>query len=73
VLTSNSTHVLCAAARSGIGIAVLPRFMADRTLIAVSEDLSAQDLWLVTHPDFRRDPKIRAVASYLRRAASSLV
>jgi hypothetical protein len=34
---------------------------------------SAHDQWLVMHPEFRRDPKVRAVASFLRRAASSLV
>jgi DNA-binding transcriptional LysR family regulator len=72
VLATNSSQVLAAAARAGAGLAVLPRFMADRTLAAVSDDLSAHDHWLVMHPEFRRDPKVRAVASFLRGAASSL-
>jgi DNA-binding transcriptional LysR family regulator len=72
VLATNSSHVLAAAARTGAGLAVLPRFMADRSLTAVSDDLSAHDQWLVMHPEFRRDPKVRAVANFLRQAASSL-
>jgi DNA-binding transcriptional LysR family regulator len=64
--------VLAAAARAGAGVAVLPRLMADRTLKAVSADLSAHDQWLVMHPEFRRDPKVHAVADFLREAASSL-
>jgi DNA-binding transcriptional LysR family regulator len=72
VLATNSSHVLAAAARAGVGLAVLPRFMADAGLAAVSEDLAAHDQWLVSHPEFRRDPKVRAVASFLREIASSL-
>jgi DNA-binding transcriptional LysR family regulator len=72
VLATNSSHVLAAAARTGTGLAVLPRFMADRDLAAVSADLSAHDHWLVMHPEFQSDPKVRAVASFLRQAASSL-
>lgn len=73
VLATNSSHVLAAAARAGVGLAVLPRFMADQTLAAVSDDLSAHDHWLVMHPEFRRDPKVRAVATFLRRAAPALL
>jgi hypothetical protein len=72
VLATNSSQVLAAAARAGAGIAVLPRFLADRSLVAVSDDLSAHDHWLVMHPEFRRDPKVQAVASFLRRAAAAL-
>jgi DNA-binding transcriptional LysR family regulator len=72
VLATNSSHVLTAAAHAGAGIAVLPRLMADRDLVAISDDLSAHDHWLVMHPDFRGDPKVRAVASFLRRAGTSL-
>jgi DNA-binding transcriptional LysR family regulator len=72
VLATNSSHALAAAARAGAGIAVVPRFMADRTLAAVSDDLSAHDQWLVMHPEFRRDPKVQAVASFLRQISKSL-
>ena len=74
MLTTNSTHLLLAAARAGAGIAVVVRFMAAEydDLVAVSDDLSADDVWLVTHPEFRRDPKVRATAEFLRRAGQSL-
>jgi hypothetical protein len=29
-------------------------------------------MWLVTHPEFRRDPRVRIAADFLRRAAGSL-
>ena len=74
VLTTNSTHLLLAAARAGAGIAALIRFMAASydDLVSVSDDLSADDVWLVTHPEFRRDPKVRATAEFLRRVGQSL-
>ena len=70
-IETNSTHALAAAARAGAGIAVVPRFVARRytDLVAVSGDAANVDAWLVTHPEFRRDPKVRAVADFLRRIA----
>jgi DNA-binding transcriptional LysR family regulator len=75
LLVTNSTHTLLAAARAGAGIAVVPHFMAVAypELVAVSEDVALGDyMWLVTHPEFRRDPKIRAVAGWLREIGASL-
>lgn len=75
VMSTNSSHALLAAARAGAGIAVLPRFMAPGhdDLVAVSDDVSPRDeMWLVTHPEFRRDPKVRATAEFLRKAAATL-
>src|SRR5206468_2299864 len=71
-LETNSTHALVAAAMAGTGVAVLPRFVA-RTygeLVEVSPDVAAHDVWLITHPEFRRDPKVRATADFLKRIAS---
>ena len=70
-LETNSTHTLLAAARAGTGIAVLPRFVAreDDELIAVSDNVAEHDVWLITHPEFRRDPKVRATADFLKRIA----
>jgi hypothetical protein len=39
-------------------------------LTAVSEAVAETEIWLVTHPEFRRDPKIRATADFLKRVAS---
>lgn len=70
-LRTNSTHALLAAVRAGAGIAVLPRFIArgDGRLVAVSDDVAAPEVWLITHPEFRRDPKVRATADFLKRIA----
>jgi len=71
-LESNSTHALLAAARAGAGVAVLPRFVAREhdDLVAVSDDVASHDLLLVTHPEVRRDPKVRATADFLKRLAA---
>jgi DNA-binding transcriptional LysR family regulator len=75
VLSTNSTHTLLAAARAGAGIVVVPRMMVSSypDLVAVSDDVSdAGDMWLVTHPEYRRDPKVRATAAFLREAGATL-
>jgi len=71
-LQSNSTHALLAAARAGAGIAVLPRFVAREhdDLVSVSEDVASHDLLLITHPEVRRDPKVRATAEFLKHLAA---
>jgi hypothetical protein len=37
--------------------------------VAVSDPVSTGDIWLATHPEFRRDPKVRAVADFLKEIA----
>jgi DNA-binding transcriptional LysR family regulator len=71
-LQSNSTHALLAAARAGAGIAVLPRFVAREhdDLVPVSDDVASHDILLITHPEVRRDPKVRATADFLKQLAS---
>lgn len=74
ILETNGTHTLVAAARAALGVAVIPRFIAREypDLVSVSENVADHDVWLVTHPDFRRDPKIRATADFLKAAARTL-
>lgn len=74
-LETNSTHALLAAALAGAGVAVLPRFVArtEAELVAVSDPVAEHDVWLIAHPEFRRDPKIRAVADFLKTLAEDLV
>jgi DNA-binding transcriptional LysR family regulator len=71
VITTNSTHTLVAAARSSLAVSVLPRFVArvHDDLVPVSDDLFQDRMWLVMHPDVRRDPNVRAVADFLKRVA----
>lgn len=65
----DSTTAMAAAARSGQLIAALPCFIGDtepmlRRLIGPSEGLSV-DIWLLTHADLRRVPRIRVVLDTL--------
>jgi DNA-binding transcriptional LysR family regulator len=71
-LETNSTHALLEAARASAGIAVLPRLVArgEPELVPVSDDVARSDVWLITHPEYRRDPKIRATADFLKQAAA---
>lgn len=65
---ANSLLALRAAARSGLGVAPLPCYLADpdpelrRVQPPVADMASA--LWLLTHPDLRRVARIRAVLDY---------
>lgn len=58
-----------AAIRSGLGIGVLqkPVGMRDKDLVAVVPEYTVFDLpvWIVTHEDLRRTPRIRAVFDHL--------
>lgn len=65
-----------AAALAGLGIAVLPCLGsdADPGLERVSEVISTMDMWVVTNPDVRNNPVVRAVKEHLiatLRAASA--
>jgi len=73
-LSSNSTNVLVAAACAGAGIAVLPHFSGAlrKELVCASDDLFAGDMWLVTHAEVRRDPKVKLTVDFLRAAAPGL-
>jgi DNA-binding transcriptional LysR family regulator len=74
VLETNSSLALLAAAKAGAGVAVLARFLArdHDDLVAVSDNVAENDVWLITHPEFRRDPGVRATADFLRKIAKNL-
>ncbi len=68
VFRSNSTASLVAAARAGLGVAVLPRFVAD--LDAGLHHLDGpepvnHELWLLVHGDLRRSPRVKAVIEWV--------
>ncbi|WP_374337927.1 LysR family transcriptional regulator [Leeia sp.] len=67
-LRSNDLETLFQAARQGLGVALLPHFLAKRApeLVHLSASAPAdKPLYLLMHPDVRRAPRVRALADYL--------
>ena len=68
-LRSNNLAGLLLAVAGGIGRAILPCFLADSApgLIRMSgpQPVLSRDLWLLVHPDARRQPRVAAVADWL--------
>ncbi|MEL6521785.1 MAG: LysR family transcriptional regulator [Pseudomonadota bacterium] len=67
-LTTSSLATQLAACASGLGLAVLPHFLArSRGLVCLDGDLGAdQTIWLVTHSDLAQSRRVRVVADFLR-------
>jgi DNA-binding transcriptional LysR family regulator len=60
-------------ARAGLGVATLPTYMADPDpyLQRILDDPipgTAQDLWVLTHPDVRRVARVRIFADFISKA-----
>ena len=68
-LRANTLPLQRDAVRMGLGLAVLPHFMAaaDPQLERVPVDAGpvAREIWLVVHPDVRRSPRVRLIADLL--------
>ncbi len=68
VCTADTVLGLYTGVRSGIGIAVLPDYLAepDPELIRLGAhvDEVAVELWLLTHPDLRHTARVRAVLDH---------
>jgi len=69
VFRSNDLAALHNATRVGLGIAVLPHFLAakDDALSQVSDPgcPTVRQIWLVMHPDVKRSPRVRLLADLL--------
>jgi DNA-binding transcriptional LysR family regulator len=70
ILRSNSQTSQAAAARGGLGIALLPRLLAHGTEGLVPVELATEppprrELWLLMRRDVARVPRVRVVADYL--------
>lgn len=68
VFRTNSTASLQAAARIGLGVAVLPCYVADPDPgLSRLEGPEAvhHELWLLVHGDLRRSPRVRAVIEWV--------
>lgn len=73
VFTSNNLLIQRDAARTGIGLAILPAYLGDREkrlkrLLDLSDQMRL-DLWLLTHPDLRDTSRVRAFREFIIEAA----
>lgn len=68
VLVTTSLATQFAACESGLGLAILPHFLArPRGLVCLKAELGIdQTIWLVTHSDLVQSRRVRAVAEFLR-------
>jgi DNA-binding transcriptional LysR family regulator len=68
-LRTNDLRAMYHAAQSGLGIALLPRFLvrpADGLrALPIESDALTCPIYLVMHADVRRSPRVRAVADFL--------
>lgn len=60
-------------ARAGLGVAVLPAYMADtdptmRRVINNTISESSPDIWVLTHPDIRSVARVRIFADFISKA-----
>ena len=55
----NHVTVQLAACRAGMGVSMLPCYIADRYLPQRSKPQAAYDIWVLVHPDLRRNPRLR--------------
>jgi len=67
VMRLNRTMGALELAKLGVGIAVLPCYLADAEpdLVRVLDETIVQDLWLVMHKDLRHAARIRACADFI--------
>jgi DNA-binding transcriptional LysR family regulator len=69
VFRSNDLATMLNAARGGVGLVVLPHFLAaedsDLKLVANLVCPTVRQMWLVMHPDVKRSPRVRVVADLL--------
>ncbi len=66
---SNSRYALLEAARKGVGLTVLPCYLADGVtdLLRLSpvDALPTREAWLAVHPDLQHAPRVRATIDLL--------
>ncbi|WP_034301637.1 LysR family transcriptional regulator [Herbaspirillum sp. RV1423] len=69
VLTANDFTILHQACRSGLGLTILPHFVARNDAELEQFDTGQppwlRDMWLTVHPDLRRSPRVQRIADLL--------
>lgn len=75
VFKSNSTEAHVAATKNGVGLGILPCYVADPdpdlVRILGPEKVVSRDLWLVVHRDLQHTARIRACADFLFEALAA--
>lgn len=75
-LRANSLHTLAHAAAAGIGLAVLPCYLADADprLARIGEPIDelASDLWFLTDAELRHTARIRTLSDFMAREMRGL-
>jgi DNA-binding transcriptional LysR family regulator len=71
ILVTHSLFAQLMAAKSGLGLALLPCFLGDAEpglkRLKSSVDGKTQEIWLVTHQDLKNSRRVSAVADFLTR------
>lgn len=69
VLRTNDSASQASAARSGLGVALLPAFLGDNDPVLrpmpSTESFPVRDIWILVHDDLRRAPRVRAMMDFL--------
>lgn len=67
ILATTSVATQIASVKAGLGVAVLPNMLAahDKELIAIKEDVFADDIWIVSYAELRSSKNIRAVIDFI--------
>jgi len=69
VFRTNTLEPLLTAARAGLGLVMLPAFVAGRDAglarVPVAQTMPPRELWLLVHGDLRRAPRIRAALDFV--------
>jgi DNA-binding transcriptional LysR family regulator len=69
VLRANGSSTLLAAAAAGLGVALLPCFLADPAgLVRVIPELRSREIWLTVHGEVRGSARTRAGMAFLGEA-----
>jgi DNA-binding transcriptional LysR family regulator len=70
VLRATGAGALLAAARAGLGVALLPCFLAEGAggLARVRAEVRTREIWLAVHGELRRSARVRAGLEFLAEA-----
>lgn len=73
-LSASTFPTACAACETGMGLAILPRFIGDHRSklerIEIPTEEFASEMWLLAHPDMYRTARVKAVFQVVLREIS---